>query len=1386
MADYAGYETFEEFHRGALSTVWKARRRGATDAQVYSVKICRPPVWDPSEAEAAASQVAGFADSVEEQRVLCERGATAWVSVLAAGRSADESYFVSRFYPRSLERVIGGRAALQSEDIQWLALSIATGLEELQRLIDRPHGNLKPGNIFIDSDGRVRGAKVLLSDIKPRRDLDVSADRAADFHALGRTIVHLARRQHTNLQGAIGWPLEAGPEWRRFGRHGAQWRNLCNLLLNPHPEEVRQEWDFIIERIRCLAVKDRRRWIGVAALAVPVLAACAGLAYLKLASYESIPRRFQPWAESLGNVPPDSVEVPLEWSQLCLAYNDWLGVIMRVAEDRAKSAEWMRQAYLRDQVFRELFDAKDRFGSVSPRDLAGVTGDLEVLRHAPPDVVKKGQIAFKIREVAHAVDRAQQAFAAWPERVKVVELAGRLEQLGWQQPAAELRRSISTEDGAGITPESINAVLTITQISGTTESLWAELERRGQVLAAAGDPVMSGVLVYLSGRAASAADLATLNRALADATQETNRWLDLVRGGPGGKPKFDRIRFAQESALREFSGPVTDDVLRQWETETADFMFVSAEEDPRQGADFWNGLFRPIDESITAIREEERAGAVGGAASPLETSREQARRRVDALLARPVVRKDIPGVAEEVRGLTSTIEGLSREAREALFRIAPRPADWLGLVRQASFGAEGSELRREWDRRRTQFIGDATAASLERNKNEFRDLRARYLTLERLFADVAGERGQGTLARLDTTGHAPAVAHSLGGWAGRRADRTVGIWLERVSWNETVPAETCDALLARPEVRTATEAHAAAMRDASRFGQDLALFDDRLARGAGSEDPAAVAVSAWRAHADFSEWKDLGGIGPVLERADTLARLEAETRIQALIEASSSPVLGLAWTAWRRLGAQSGWPGVAQIETEDRLAADMKRRVEQTVREPARLAAMQEEIQREMVRRWRVAFRGAGDDSAVGRVVDRMGSFGVRQEDLAPEERFNLELYRLKKTDWAGLSPDKMATARNDAVARVQALFGGSMPDGVATWVRRLSDLVLVTGAARTDVTRLGPGTVAGWTGETGGDDRRVEFRRAFGARSYRLAFVLVDAEPAAPFYLCTSELPVGLAMDLSLDAKVKARLKSGLGTAVYDEDGFDRRSGPQTWRMEKDGSIRPVVDWAPAALPTWPKPLYAESIPAPGAPSRAAPLQYVPASVAAYFATELLGSRLPTPEEWQAMVTTGLTRPAGGPLPNLRDGVWQRQRDYLLGRGVVGYESPVDADIFWPISLGDPKRLGESGAAVPDLDDGLLWFSDVETAGQPGIQHLLGNVAEFLFDPDTNQFMVAGGSALSPPGLDPEKAHPLAGTLALTGFSDVGIRLAFDAPAALTGRTRLLQLIRNQPYLRL
>jgi len=1048
-----------------------------------------------------------------------------------------------------------------------------------------------------------------------------------------------------------------------------------------------------------------------------------------------------------------------------------------------------------------LLEARDEYDALDPRILARIDplGSLLALRDFPPPESMRGLAAVRVPKVTRLVQKAQAGFADWDTRAKLRETAARFDSLGWTQPGAQLRDVHRAGASGDIIAENIDDIIRLGPVTARVFRLWDAIEPRVRLLAAADDPVMSGLPEYVAGRTAIA-DLDTLDRELGTLEVESLRWTDWVQGGPGGEAKFDLERFKEESALRDFSGPVTAEILQMWDREVAEFAYVAEAADPRPARrSEWSDGLRDVDELFRLINDEVTAGApTDGEPARLQAHRATVQQEIDELLARErIVRHDLSiviDVGDSIRKLTS-------EARELWERIAPDPANWLRYVEAVSFGPDGAPLEREWRRRRDEVLRGATADSLGADSAAFRKLRGTYYLLERFFRDITGERGFGALPRLGSQDFAPELRPPLESWAASGAQSVLEDWLRQLQTPGGMPGETAEVFLARPSVRAVTDRFAAALADARLMAHDFTALRDRLQQ-VGTPDEAsdgglagaAAAAASWRPHPVMNALGEAGVFRSLLDAAGLLGQINAGLPRDALVEAAGSPWLGIAWAAWRRLGTIATWPAPADLETESRLQSDLRERVERLVTDAKRSSPLLDELTVEAGRRWRVALRAALDDAALEIVLRLREAFRVREEDLSGGERLNVELYRIKQRDWGLLAPDLISKARDDSVHHLRELAGPAPKPEFADWLEKLMEIDLVVPKGEeADVRKLGPGR-RGWVGDVARDPRQVEFRWTGPNGEHRLKFWQIEGDGIHSFFLSTTELPIGLLVDLADANEVREKLKPWLTTVVDDGIGGDRRIGPQSWWLDASGRLQLHATWTLERQTSWPwtsgetQQFYPADVKPGAEPIAEAPINYIPATAGRFLAEDLLGCRFPSPQEWAVLIEAGLlVAEQKSGQANLRDLQWLLERDYLLGLGLIVRDSPLDQNIFWPPSKGIPKIGAEAQAAVGDRRDGALWFESVnsrEVDGGP-IQHLLGNVAEFLFDETTGRYFVAGNSALSPPELDPAVPYPVTKAFADSGFSDVGLRVAFDATPAVVSRNRLIALIRNQPYVR-
>jgi hypothetical protein len=311
------------------------------------------------------------------------------------------------------------------------------------------------------------------------------------------------------------------------------------------------------------------------------------------------------------------------------------------------------------------------------------------------------------------------------------------------------------------------------------------------------------------------------------------------------------------------------------------------------------------------------------------------------------------------------------------------------------------------------------------------------------------------------------------------------------------------------------------------------------------------------------------------------------------------------------------------------------------------------------------------------------------------------------------------------------------------------------------------------------------------------------------------SEVSVGNFARIVAQARGQEELRQVLlafdpGTATW--------AGPRSWTWNNSKAVAPAPLWLKldanvnAQRPAYPAGLLRAGEftrvrdEAGGEPNTDHPMQQISPGSAALVA-RLAGCRLPATDEWRA--ARGLAGNSGELSEwNLRDATFAAQKRHIQAmRGQVVNK----ASFPWPdgnILLPDaPKVPMEDRATAHEFDDGVLWFAPCTADARHRVQHLVGNVAEFVFD-DTERMDRArataegvmgafqeagaalgaiGGSSLSPPELPAETRIPVDLLFSTEGFADVGFRVAFTArgtrPPRETLASKVLRILSADAY---
>ncbi len=439
--------------------------------------------------------------------------------------------------------------------------------------------------------------------------------------------------------------------------------------------------------------------------------------------------------------------------------------------------------------------------------------------------------------------------------------------------------------------------------------------------------------------------------------------------------------------------------------------------------------------------------------------------------------------------------------------------------------------------------------------------------------------------------------------------------------------------------------------------------------------------------------------------------------------------------------------------------------------------------------RWRRFVESASSEPMLLTANDLKGAFGIDStviSQLSAVSRFNLSLCQARE-DVRRSEPGGGDDAAVRRVIAIMVKSAGELPD------RKPAEALLQklkTIDAKEPFADRNPG------------DR---FALAIPGVDPALIFVRVEPPAARPFYLCSTALSFGQFAGVTDAASAWEQMKRFHWIA--EQGKRDTRRGLRVWEWSSRSSLEmsvPMLWLTPDDDNDYPisfrisrfnRTALTDEVG--GNPTTDHPMQYISCQAAMYVAG-LCGCRLPTSAEWRDAYSI-YEKTVPPERWNLRDQTLETYKRYAAAGGATVVRWPDDG-IFHP--SGDQSPTGADARSRPE-NDGTLFFRKVNGPGGGTFRQLVGNVAQFLCDaadafdawPDKgsaegigrfleqnpSSTFVIGGSALSPPELPFDR--PLVLPRTDVGFADVGLRLAFTAPAR-SLKEKLKWALAGQQYL--
>ncbi len=315
MEPFGPFEAGREIDSANGATVYRAKKAGDAKGE-YIVKLFSPGSAMPPDSGGAESEldpllqdlVRAFSDRVSLQKQAAE-GSPYFVPVLASGQDKRGAWYATQFYARSVNGMLDRLVALETHDLFHLIQSLVKAALFLKQTASRPHGNLKPSNIFIHGAGKPRNSQIVVSDPAAGGAPVPAEFELADLRAIGELIYQLVLRRKVDF--STGWvilPVEVTNEWTAlFGKQTSIWIDLCNKLLDPNLSLA----NYSLERLDAdLALLKPKRSVAVTAIpvavAVVLVASLAIYFFVRSRTYGRLEVTIVPPGSRLVIIPTDA------------------------------------------------------------------------------------------------------------------------------------------------------------------------------------------------------------------------------------------------------------------------------------------------------------------------------------------------------------------------------------------------------------------------------------------------------------------------------------------------------------------------------------------------------------------------------------------------------------------------------------------------------------------------------------------------------------------------------------------------------------------------------------------------------------------------------------------------------------------------------------------------------------------------------------------------------------------------------------------------------------------------------------------------------------------------------------------------------------------------
>ncbi len=1314
MEKIGNYTIESELSGGAHVSIYSARHESKPSGNPVCLKVWRRL----SESDYSEDIGHLFLESANLQGELAGKCPKTWVQILDSGSDESGHYIVTPIYKETLARGLGTIAA-DGMLLNAVLESVLNALEDLEKHNSRCHGNLKPSKILMEGSGAISNRKLRLNELSPVELIDTSLYKNPDLRGLGELIFMLASRTSSVNQSMRNVPAHA--EWPRLGNQEQQWKDLCSELLNPTGRFQTEGLGALRDELNKFAKVKQKS-------SKPIfIAAAAAISALAVGSFLFIKSRPEPIDLAITDQYVDYVS----------AYEDWL-------KDFASSFQRRRSMIEGDPYLSETIAGliKKRGEAIIPAEA------FQMLLPSDPTVFPEAlnvdrRFQRRVTDAYRFLLEFEKALEAWPVRQDVLEQVGKLRGLGLEGPASELENMAGNFQYDDRLFDQLMDITESRSLANDVMSSWSEINALHESLRSLNDPYLKQIPQWqLAQLQESDISLSNFMNRISDQMGILRPIQEIIEIPDWtNQYAYDLFLESLNQGEAQLTG-IAD--IENWVKLMGEFRRIP---DPRETENpLISGAMDQIQSKISQLSNY----GLNNDANAFSEELNVLNGALDGIASIPAIQKELTRLNEALRNQKNNLEELNKRVSELISKNIIDPAEWLQKWKSEQLPIS-SIVAESWTRNRNSIIEKESVTSLKGRQAEMYEL------------DLKLSHFRDLLIGVDQALPAPQLSGDV-----RSAEMDFrlepyiqGLHQESLrSILSEMPAilKAADlelqAFLNSQAVTAISERYNSQLASASEFSANFFQYGREMV----APTPPSQAFYEFIDKEIISSDGWISRIGanpddvPVL---DTLVKIAATRSLESSDQLFSiigdrRIAMGNKWTAWNRLLALGIVPTTSDQWAEwTSLFENFRGQLPDELHPVLNGADL-----------WARGASSASDFEVLRSALTVRSVFEGDISGLSENARFIHFLLEQREF----LSGDRsMFTAggasvlawKESMLETLNESFAGSELEFIQSFKERVQSINPDEVTEEVDLSRVALGSLDGWELLPISDEGVVTYRW----EQFDLSFRSVDDGSGNLTYVCTIEVPVGMVVQWYMD--YPEFLDQVREEITANQAGVESRQGPQTWLTDFDGQPDLVFNWL-SLSPRWELKHYATP-PRNSKPVDEHPMQYVSPQLSQAIA-QSLNCRLLRPTEYETILKSV---PNNFPGWNRRDQTWLNHRTHIstTNSTMLSSDPPwPENGIFIPDGL-TVERAGSAEAAVT-YDDENLWFSEVyESKEEVPFLHLVGNVAEYAYDAESDQYFVMGASALSPAEVIPATPYPVALDSAKSGFADVGFRLAFDLP---------------------